>query len=411
MKTRRIRTDILYNGVDANVDISSVLADFSFSDSTEESDSISLTLNDREEKWSGAWMPENGDKIRAGIVLENWRYEGEKKEIRCGEFVVDSYRIQAPPQKIDIEGVSSPVNRDFKETERTQTWEKVTIRQIASEIAGRYSLTLVYDTAQDITLEREEQNGKTDSVYLKGLCNQYGLGIKVYASQLVIWSYEEYESRAPAAAIWPKMTRKWSYKGSIQGTYTGAKVSYSDPQKNETLEAFVGTEGRILSVNQKAESIADAEQIGKNAMRNANRKEITAELSLWPDISLALAASQTVQLTGFGKIDGIYFVSKVLHRISSGGEYEQGLRLYRIKGETRTEETPEEVSGGQERDYIVKRGDTLWDLAKAYYGSGTKYTIIYDANHEIIEEEAKKRGRQSSNGGYWIYPGTELTIP
>ena len=410
MKTRRIRTDILYNGVDANVDISSVLADFSFSDSTEESDSISLTLNDREEKWSGAWMPENGDKIRAGIVLENWRYEGEKKEIRCGEFVVDSYRIQAPPQKIDIEGVSSPVNRDFKETERTQTWEKVTIRQIASEIAGRYGLTLVYDTAQDITLEREEQNGKTDSVYLKGLCNQYGLGIKVYASQLVIWSYEEYESRAPAAAIWPKMTRKWSYKGSIQGTYTGAKVSYSDPQKNETLEAFVGTEGRILSVNQKAESIADAEQIGKNAMRNANRKEITAELSLWPDISLALAASQTV-LTGFGKIDGIYFVSKVLHRISSGGEYEQGLSLYRIKGETRTEETPEEVSGGQERDYIVKRGDTLWDLAKAYYGSGTKYTIIYDANHELIEEEAKKRGRQSSNGGYWIYPGTELTIP
>lgn len=144
MKTRRIRTDILYNGVDANVDISSVLADFSFSDSTEESDSISLTLNDREEKWSGAWMPENGDKIRAGIVLENWRYEGEKKEIRCGEFVVDSYRIQAPPQKIDIEGVSSPVNRDFKETERTQTWEKVTILPDASEIAGRYGLTLVY---------------------------------------------------------------------------------------------------------------------------------------------------------------------------------------------------------------------------------------------------------------------------
>ena len=225
MRTRKIRTDILYNGVDANVDISDVLADFSFSDSTEESDSISLTLNDREEKWSGAWMPENGDKIRAGIVLENWRYEGERKQIRCGEFVIDSYRIQAPPQKIDIEGVSSPVNRDFKETERTQTWEKVTIRQIASEIAGRYGLALVYDTDQDITLEREEQNEKTDSVYLKGLCNQYGLGIKVYASQLIIWSYEEYEARAPAAAIWPKMTRKWSYKGSIQGTYTGAKVS------------------------------------------------------------------------------------------------------------------------------------------------------------------------------------------
>ena len=94
MRSRRIRTDILYNGVDANVDISGVLADFSFSDSTEESDSISLTLNDREEKWSGAWMPENGDKIQAGIILENWNDEGDRKQIRCGEFVVDSYRIQ-----------------------------------------------------------------------------------------------------------------------------------------------------------------------------------------------------------------------------------------------------------------------------------------------------------------------------
>ena len=81
------------------MDISDVLADFSFSDSTEESDSISLTLNDREEKWSGAWMPENGDKIRAGIVLENWRYEGERKQIRCGEFVIDSYRIQLRHRK------------------------------------------------------------------------------------------------------------------------------------------------------------------------------------------------------------------------------------------------------------------------------------------------------------------------
>ena len=96
MKTRRIRTDILYNGVDANVDISSVLADFSFSDSTEESDSISLTLNDREEKWSGAWMPENGDKIRAGIVLENWRYEGEKKKFAVGSlwWILTGFRLR-----------------------------------------------------------------------------------------------------------------------------------------------------------------------------------------------------------------------------------------------------------------------------------------------------------------------------
>ena len=61
------------------------------------------------------------------------------------------------------------MNRDFKETERTQTWEKVTIRQIASEIAGRYGLALVYDTDQDITLEREEQNEKNGQRLSEGI--------------------------------------------------------------------------------------------------------------------------------------------------------------------------------------------------------------------------------------------------
>lgn len=30
--------------------------------------------------------------------------------------------------------------------------------------------------------------------------------------------------------------------------------------------------------------------------------------------------------------------------------------------------------------YTVKKGDTLWDLARKYYGSGRKYTKIYNAN-------------------------------
>lgn len=410
MKPRMVKTDILYNGVDANRDISDVLSDFDFTDSIEESDSISLTLGDREKMWAGTFMPVNGDRIQASIVMENWNGQGKESRIRCGEFVVDSYRIQAPPQKIMIEGVSAPVDRDFKDTKRTQTWEKVTIRQIAAEIAARYGLSLVYDTAKDITLEREEQNEKTDSAYLKELCNQYGLGIKVYASQLVIWSYEEYEAREPTAYIWPEMASKWSYKGSIQGTYTGAKVSYSSPKKKETLTAFVGQEGRVLNVNQKAESVADAERIGTYAIQNANRKEITAEITLCPEIALPAAASQVLALSGFGKIDGRYFVTCARHRLSSRGEYQLSLSMYRIAGQEETKQA--EGSGGSgENSYTVKSGDTLWDLARSFYGDATKYSTIYNANRDKIEEEAKRRGKESSNGGYWIFPGTELTIP
>lgn len=63
------------------------------------------------------------------------------------------------------------------------------------------------------------------------------------------------------------------------------------------------------------------------------------------------------------------------------------------------------------KTYTVKSGDCLWNIAKKYYGNGSKYTVIYKANKSVIEKTAKKYGKKSSSQGHWIYPGTKLTIP
>lgn len=62
-------------------------------------------------------------------------------------------------------------------------------------------------------------------------------------------------------------------------------------------------------------------------------------------------------------------------------------------------------------NYTVKKGDTLWGIAKKMLGAGSKWQTIYSANKEIIESTAKKYGKKSSNNGWWIYPGTVLKIP
>lgn len=61
--------------------------------------------------------------------------------------------------------------------------------------------------------------------------------------------------------------------------------------------------------------------------------------------------------------------------------------------------------------YTIKSGDTLWGISLKFYGTGTKWGTIYDANKDIIEKTAKKYGRKSSDNGHWIYPGVTLTIP
>ncbi len=54
------------------------------------------------------------------------------------------------------------------------------------------------------------------------------------------------------------------------------------------------------------------------------------------------------------------------------------------------------------RTYTVKKGDTLWAIAKRYYGQGTLWTKIYEAN--------KKPNGPISDPDL-IYPGWTLVIP
>ncbi len=61
--------------------------------------------------------------------------------------------------------------------------------------------------------------------------------------------------------------------------------------------------------------------------------------------------------------------------------------------------------------YTVKYGDTLWGLAYKFYKSGSKYTIIYNANKDVIEAAAKQHGYKNSNNGNYIWVGTVLKIP
>lgn len=64
------------------------------------------------------------------------------------------------------------------------------------------------------------------------------------------------------------------------------------------------------------------------------------------------------------------------------------------------------------KSYTVVKGDNLWKIARKFYGgTGSNWKIIYDANKDIIESTAKKYGKKSSSNGWWIYPGTKLTIP
>ena len=68
---------------------------------------------------------------------------------------------------------------------------------------------------------------------------------------------------------------------------------------------------------------------------------------------------------------------------------------------TETERAPSTTGGapdsGLPTSYKIKSGDCLWNIAKKYYGDGSKYTLLASAN-----------GISNPN---LIYAGNTLTIP
>jgi len=47
----------------------------------------------------------------------------------------------------------------------------------------------------------------------------------------------------------------------------------------------------------------------------------------------------------------------------------------------------------------VVRGDNLWNIARAHYGEGLRYTVIFDANKGQIRDPDL------------IYPGQVFSVP
>lgn len=129
--------------------------------------------------------------------------------------------------------------------------------------------------------------------------------------------------------------------------------------------------------------------------------------------TIKLKAGETVKLNGLGKyLSGNYYVKDITRQISSGG-YSHSATLIKtdvgssLKTSTKSKDKKKPVKkvtsspskSTAQRTYTVKKGDCLWNIAKKFYGNGSAYTKIYDANTNKIANPNL------------IYPGQVFVIP
>ena len=338
-KARRASVALLYNKVSTDK-AAQYFGSFTYTDvASGSSDSMSVQFNDPDRRWIDAWFPKKGDRLDPTVIFEDWETDGDKKTMKCGAFVVDDFSFTGGPIKMTLDAVAMPSTSGFKATERTNTYEKTTLKEIGEKVASRAGLQLYFEPSDKISIESASQDKQTDCTFFNELVVKYGYALKIYNDKLVVFDEATYEEKKEVATLHEDdLAPGWKYNTTLVGTYTGITYSYTAGKKNKTYSVDIGdvTSGRVLTCDDSSNNLYEATLIAVAKINNANKGTTTIQATLkgtW-----RIRATDCVKIEGLGKLDGKYFVEKSILKVDSTGGTKTSLDLRLV--EKRFEKAP-----------------------------------------------------------------------
>lgn len=399
---RKASLVLSYNGANASGCFSESSESFTYVDvASGEADTISLKVSNGTGRWLDGYMPEDGDYIDASIVVENWNAQGDNRTLRCGKFDLDDVKASGYPETAEIGGITLPIRTNFNVTLKNRQFSNTSTKTILSDICGEAGISLSYE-AEDYPIKEVEQSGKTDMEFAFSICKDHNLAMKLYNSQMVAYDQTTYEKKDAAYTICKSDMQSYSFSRRKSKLYDSVQIQYADPGSNDTLTYSYtvpgGSGARTLFINQQAETYREAEIIAKSRLLENIRGAVSLTVKVKGDTRHV--AARNILVSGLGKADGKYFVERVTHSKNSGGVYTCSIRAHPCVTHTEISASKEPIRASSKgATYTVVKGDCLWNIAKKFYGKGSKYTLIYNANKGIIKNPSL------------IYPGQVLTIP
>ena len=178
------------------------------------------------------------------------------------------------------------------------------------------------------------------------------------------------------------------------GEWSLSTDSASTTDSNENLDSSLDGGNLTSSTSDKNSSTGSVEKEYNSIEINT----LSGDLSfIATEETIKLRAGDTVKIVGIGKhLSGDYYVKDVTRQISSSGythsatlirtDFGKSLKLNSTTIEKVEEKTVQSTpkSSTTERTYTVKKGDSLWKIAKQFYGDGAMYTKIYDSNSSKV---------------------------
>lgn len=312
MFARQISLRLIYQGKNVTDELQADILDFTYTDNSHgEADEIALTLKDETFKYLGDWHPTLGDKMQPTIIMNDGR------ELSCGSFKLDDFEDSGPPTRVIFSAVSVPNDKSVRQTKNTKAWQDVRLKKVIQDTADKAKLTLTYATEVNPTYDRIDQKSETDLGFLKRICEDEGLSLKVTDSQVVVFDREELEKKPSVSIIdrFGGQVSRWSCKTQNHDTASETTVEYKDPKTGKkishTEKAKKENGGNKQKITKRVKSKAQAERVAKAKQKEKQGQETTISITVIGDVDYRAGANVTIK--NYGKFDGKYFIKKATH--------------------------------------------------------------------------------------------------
>lgn len=343
---RRAWLQVTYNSKDISEALAQYLISASYTDNLSgQVDDMSLTLEDKSGLWQSDWMPVKGATLDITLCTYNWQglYDGEF-DTTLGTFEVDEIEMTSAPDVVNIKAVAISVGDDstLRSTLRSKTWENISVRKVANDIAWENGMKLFWDCDDNPNIDKLEQNDESDLSVLQKVCDDAGFALKITTDTIIVFDEAKYEQAEPVIEIYHPGTNTiadvaeadgtptpdrifhstgYSFKTKIRDVYKKCHIKYTNDQDKSVIESTFTdpnkSNGATLEIHQQVTSQAEADRLAKKKLREKNRDECTGSYSL--DGCQFLCAGETIEMIGFGVFSGRYIVTQAKHDISGSG--------------------------------------------------------------------------------------------
>lgn len=335
MRTATLK--LSYDNVDISSDIAPCVLGFSYTDHAHgKADDLQITLEDRDQLWKNSWFPRKGAKLVPEIICQGWEEAGDYLSLKPGGFEIDDLGASGPPDTFTIKAVSSPITKSMRREKKTKAWEAVNLQAIAAEIAFNHSLTLFYE-AEPVNFERVDQKEESDLAYLKRLCKENGLNLKISEEKVILFAGKDFEAKSSSFSFskGSELITRYSLNSKAHDTYRACQVKYHVPAEKEARSYLyvppnAPAVGQILKINRRVESLAAAMSRAQKELRAKNKDEVKGTLDLMGHPGLL--AGLNIDLSGFGVFSGKYFIEEARHNQSQGTGYTTSVTVRKVLG-------------------------------------------------------------------------------